>query len=246
VTAAAYVYGVVPAGSELPDGLAGLDGARVELVERGQLAALVSDVPTDRPLGTRDDLLAHERVVDTVAASTTVLPMRFGAVLERAAVAEELLGENETELASAIDELDGRVQYTVKARYERDVVLREVIETDQEIAELRERTRDMPEDAAYQDRVRLGELVVRAIEDRAQRDCAAMHDRLAGLAVAAATHESSEPEEVLNSAFLVERDREREFDQAVDQLSAEYAGRVRFRLIGPLAPYDFVPAASDR
>lgn len=243
---AAYVYGVVPAGSELPDGLAGLDGARVELVERGRLGALVSDVPTDRPLGTREDLLAHEGVVDTVAASTTVLPMRFGGVLERAAVAEELLGEYETELAAAIDELDGRVQYTVKARYERDVVLREVVETDGEIAELRERTRDMPEDAAYQDRVRLGELVVRAIEDRAQRDGAAMHDRLAGLAVAAATHETTEPEEVLNSAFLVERDREREFDQAVDQLSAEYAGLARFRLIGPLAPYDFVPAASDR
>jgi hypothetical protein len=243
---AAYVYGVVPAGCELPDGLTGLADARVELVERDRLAALVSDVTTDRPLGTREDLLAHERVVDTVAASATVLPMRFGGVLDRSAVAEELLGEHETELAAALDELDGRVQYTVKARYERDVVLREVVEADPEITELRERTRDKPEDASYEDRVRLGELVVRAIEDRAQRDGAALHERLAGLAVGAATHETTEPEEVLNSAFLVERDRVREFDQAVDQLGAEYAGRVRFRLIGPLAPYDFVPAASDR
>jgi Gas vesicle synthesis protein GvpL/GvpF len=243
---AAYVYGVVPAGCELPDGLTGLDDARVELVEHGRLAALVSDVPTNRPLGTREDLLAHERVVDTVAASATVLPMRFGGVLDRSAVAEELLGEHETDLAATVGELDGRVQYTVKARYERDVVLREVIEADPEIAELRERTRDTPEDVSYEDRVRLGELVVRAIEDRAQRDAAAMHEGLAGLAVAAATHETTEPEEVLNSAFLVERDRVREFDQAVDQLGAEYAGRIRFRLIGPLAPYDFVPAASDR
>lgn len=243
---AAYIYGVVRAGCQLPGDLTGLSGEPVELVKHGDVAALTSAVTTDRPLGSRDDLFAHERVVDTVARDSTVLPFRFGSVIERNAVAGELLGEHEAELAAALDELDGCVQYSVRGRYEEQVVLREVITDNAEIAELRERTRDVPEEVSYQDRVRLGELVVQAIQERAEREGAEMHERLAPLAVAAVTHESNEPEQLLDSAFLVERDRVEEFEHAVDQLGAEFAGRVRFRLIGPLAPYDFVPAASDR
>lgn len=237
---AAYVYGVVRAGYRPPGELIGLSGQTVELVEQGELGALVSSVAADRPLGKRDDLLAHERVLDTVVETATVLPFRFGSVIERSAVKDELLGEHEAELAAAIDELDGRVQFSIKGRYEQQPLLRDVIEGDPEISELRERTRDLPEEASYQDRVRLGELVVQAIQERADREGREMHQRLVPLASAAVTHETSEPEQLLDSAFLVERDRVQEFENAVDQLGAEFAGRVRFRLIGPLAPYDFV------
>ena len=43
----------------------------------GRVAAIVSDVPTDRPLGVRGDLVAHEMVLDAVAARDAVVPMRF-------------------------------------------------------------------------------------------------------------------------------------------------------------------------
>jgi hypothetical protein len=87
-----YVYGIVETGTTLPGDLPAVGGAtRVELVAHGRLAALVSGVGSDRALGTRADLLSHEQVLDTVAAGSTVLPMRFGAVLaDRAAVVEEL------------------------------------------------------------------------------------------------------------------------------------------------------------
>jgi hypothetical protein len=54
----------------------------VTTIKHGKLAAIVGDVPADRPLGTRDDLIAHETVLDTVAGVTPVLPMRFPAVVE--------------------------------------------------------------------------------------------------------------------------------------------------------------------
>ena len=39
-----------------------------------------------------------------------------------------------------------------------------MLEGDEEIRALREKVRELPEDAAYYDRVRLGELIVRALE----------------------------------------------------------------------------------
>jgi len=237
---ACYVYGLVRADLTMPEDLTGLDDAPVELITHDRLGALVSAAPTERPLGTRDDLLAHEQVVDTVAVSATVLPMRFGSVVARPAVVDELLAPHQDELVESLDELDGHVQYTVKGRYQEEVVLREVILEDPEIARLRERVQGVPEEASYQDRLRLGELVVGALEDRAQREGRQMHQALSGHAAAAVARPSGDPEQLLDSAFLVPRDRVEEFEQAVDQLGSETAGSIRFRLIGPLAPYDFV------
>ena len=238
-----YVYGLVNAETAVPTGLGGLDGAPVELVAHEGIAALVSSAPTDRPLGTREDLLAHEKVVDTVAADVTVLPMRFGSVVKRPAVVDELLAPHVAELSSALADLDGHVQYTVKGRYEREIVLREVVLTNPKIAELRDRVQGVPEEASYQDRMQLGELVVAALEERARREGGRMHEVLGAQAASAVTRPSTDPELVLDSAFLVARDRAHEFEHAVDQLGAELAGTVRFRLIGPLAPYDFVASA---
>lgn len=236
-----YVYGVVAADTDLPEGLRGLGpSGTVSLVAGGRVAAVVSDVPVDRPLGTRDDLMAHESVVDTVAGATTILPMRFPAVVEEQGVVDELLGPNEEYFLRVLEDLEGRVQYTLKGRYEQDVVLREVLEDDDEIRALQERVRTLPEDASYYDRVKLGELVVAALERRREDDAAELYERLDALAVAVVPHQPAQPEDVIDAAVLIDRADVDAFGQAVEALGEAWSGRIRFRLLGPLAPYDFV------
>ncbi|MEJ3651479.1 GvpL/GvpF family gas vesicle protein [Actinomycetes bacterium KLBMP 9759] len=238
-----YVYGLVPAGAAIPEGLAGLGpSGQVTTIEHGRVAAVVGDVPVDRPLGTRDDLIAHETVLDTLAARTAVLPMRFPAVVEERGVVDELLGPNEEFFASALADLEGRVQFTLRARYEQDVVLREIVESDAEVRELQERVRGVPEDASYYDRVRLGELIVAAMERRREGEAAQVFAKLEPLAVRVAAHQPTSPDEVVNAAFLIERDGMAAFDAATEDVGREHAGRLRLRLLGPLAPYDFAPA----
>jgi hypothetical protein len=239
---ATYVYGLVSADTELPSNLSGLGpSGRVSTIVHERIAAIVSDVPTDRPLGTRDDLLAHEAVVDTVAERSSVLPMRFPAVVEEAGVVQELLAPHQQRFVEALARLDGLVQFTLKGRYEQDTVLREIAEADEEIMALRERVRDLPEDASYYDRIRLGELVVAAMEQRRENDGRQVLDQLAPMATDISTRQLGEPDEVVNAAFLVARDHAKQFDDAVEEVGRGLAGRMRFRLFGPLAPYDFVP-----
>jgi hypothetical protein len=237
-----YVYGLVNADTELPPNLSGLGpSGRVSTIVHERIAAIVSDVPTDRPLGTRDDLLAHESVVDAVAKRAAVLPLRFPAVVTETGVVEELLAPHQERFLQVLAERDGMVQFTLKGRYERDTVLREITEADEEIMALRERVRDVPEDASYYDRIRLGELVVAAMEQRRDDDGRQILDRLAPTATDISTRQLGQPDEVVNAAFLVARDHAKQFDDAVEEVGRNLAGRVRFRLLGPLAPYDFVP-----
>ncbi|MHA6630350.1 GvpL/GvpF family gas vesicle protein [Pseudonocardia sichuanensis] len=239
---ATYVYGLVGADTQLPDGLTGLGpSGKVSTVVHGDVAAIVGDVPADRPLGTRDDLLAHEAVVDTVASIAAVLPMRFPAVVEEEGVVEELLAPHHDRFVAALGELEGRVQYTLKGRYEQDVVLREVLESDPEIRQLQAEIRDLPEDATYHQRLRLGELVVGALEERRDAEAEQLVTGLEPYAVGIVEHHPGQPDDIVNAAFLVERERAQEFEDAVEGQGERLHGRARLRLLGPLAPYDFVP-----
>jgi hypothetical protein len=238
-----YVYGLVRVGTELPAGLEGLGpSGQVSVMEEGEVAAIVSDIPLDRPLGTRKDLLAHEAVVDAVAANAAVLPMRFPAVTAEDAVVEELLAPNQDHFLAVLDNLEGRVQYTLKGRYVEDAVLGEVLQANAEIRALQDKISELPEDASYYDRVRLGELVVNVLEEQREGDAAQILDRLEPFAVSLVANQPSQPEDVVNAAFLVERERLGDFDEAVENLGSELDGRIRLRLLGPLAPYDFIPA----
>jgi hypothetical protein len=242
VSTPTYVYGLMGAETELPSELKGLGpSGKVTTIEHGKLAAIVSDVPINRPLGTRDDLIAHETVLDTVAGITAVLPMRFPAVIEEDGVVEELLAPNEDYFLELLGNLRGRKQFTLKGRYEEEAVLREVLEGDQEIRSLQERVRELPSDASYYDRVRLGEMIVNVLEAQREVDAAALLEPLESVAVHTVARQPASPEDVVNAAFLVSAKRVGEFEEAVEELAHAHAGRIRLRLLGPLAPYDFVP-----
>jgi Gas vesicle synthesis protein GvpL/GvpF len=236
-----YVYGLIPADTALAPDLTGLGSSgRVSTITHGRVAAVVSDVP-DRPLGTRDDLMAHEAVVDSLAATATVIPMRFPAVVEESGVVDDLLAPNHDHFVTMLDELAGRVQYTLRGSYENDVVLREVVDGDEEIQALQTKIRELPEDAAYYDRIRLGELVVGALERMRGGDAEQILNRLEPASVGVTARQPAVPEEVVNAAFLVDREVSQEFEEAVEQVGRDVHPRVRLRLLGPLAPYDFVP-----
>jgi len=244
-----YVYGVTRADATLPADVPGLDDHPVTLVgDGGACAAIVSDLPRDRALGERADLVAHQRVLNAlVEAGTPVLPFRFGAALaDRDAVAKELLAGNADRFGAVLDRLDGRVELRLKATYVQDAVLREIMEAEPEISELARRLRDVPPDiadAVYYDRVRLGELIAQAMQARRDTDGRILLDGAAAAAEAAAPKAPVREEDVLDASFLVAADRRAEFEDAVEALGRTHGDRIRLRLIGPLPPYDFVPEA---
>ena len=76
-----YVYGVL-AGADAPNVSAvGVAQSHVRTVEHAGLAALVSTLEADELAAARE-VRAHWRVLEDASKSATVLPVRFGTVLE--------------------------------------------------------------------------------------------------------------------------------------------------------------------
>jgi len=50
---------------------------------------------------------------------------------------------------------------------------------------------------------------------------------------------------IINSAFLVEKYKETEFDQKVNELEAKYSSKLKLKYIGKVPPFNFVNLAID-
>ena len=239
--ASLYIYGIVPAAATLPPGLSGVDGQPVELVVSGDHAALVSPVADADSLATPENLLAHSTVLDRVAADGPVLPLVFGTIAPGAdAVAGDLLPSGAQGYAQQLASVQDVVQFTLQARYARETVIAELVAEEPEIAALREATAGRSEDESRNERIRLGELVVRGLERKSGQDAQHIAEALRGRARDVVIRRSGEAETVLELAALVERGSEDSFEQAASDLAERHAGRITFRLLGPQAPYDFV------
>jgi hypothetical protein len=240
---AMYVYGIVPADVQVEQHAEGIGDppAKVDVIREGDIAALVSAVPTDEPLGKPECLQAHARLLDGTAAVSPVLPMRFGAVMTDAdAVAEELLRNNHDEFADALHALEGHAEYIIKGRYDEAAILGEVLSESQQARQLREQIRDKSEDAARDSRLALGELVTNAIEVKRNADTKAVLKDIKGLAKQVNNREPTHELDAVHVALLAEVERQGELERAVEKLGEHWRGRVELRLLGPLAAYDFV------
>ena len=239
---AVYVYGVVPASERAASDAVGVGGAKVRRVEDGGLAAVVSDLQQEA-LSAPREVRNHWRVLEEIGESATVLPTRFGTVMESdRAVRERLLGSNAQHLEHLLRDLAGRAQLNVTGRYEEERLLHEVVRRSPEVAALRERVRSVPREAGYYDRIRLGELVAAEIARCREQDASAALERLERIAVAARAEEPRTADAAFNLSFLVERARIDAFSAAVAVLQEQFGERIRIRYVGPLPPYSFADA----
>jgi hypothetical protein len=235
---AVHIYGVVSAATRLPGPLPGRREAPVRLVVHGDLAAVVSEIDADARLR-RDDLLAHARVLESLVEDSTVLPMRFGVIVETdEEVAHNVLEAGEDRLTALLSSFDGLVQLTVKAYHDQDRALRHLFRERPELRELRDQA--AAGRASYHSQLTLGEAIARALDELASDDAAMVYDELAGLAEHIVSSEVNAKDQILDAALLVQRGARTKTDEGVTRLRRTLPDRVRLRYIGPLPPYSFV------
>lgn len=232
-----YVYGITRTDHplNLTDPGVGPEPAPLRVVRGERLAAVVSDAPENlRPK--RRDLEAHERVLESLIADGTVLPMRFGAVAADDDAVRRELDEHTAWYDDRLEGLAGRREVNVKAFHHEQAVLGELMRTHPELREANEALRD---GADHDRRIDFGERVVSAMSGIRDRDAAQV---LAVLQPYAADVFWAPPVDggFLNVSVLVDEDRVGALRNAVEELGRRAADVVELRVSDPLPPYSFV------
>jgi hypothetical protein len=188
--------------------------------------------------------MAHTAVLQAAVERACVLPMRFGVVLpDTAAVESEFLRPHADALLAQLDAFDALVEVDIKLLCDEEVLLRTIVASRDDVAELHERLRGQPPEATYYERIQLGEMIAQAVEDRRAHLLQRVVARLEPLAAETAVSDPAHEHMLVNVAFLVERARLEEVDAAVRELDVELGPDLRFRYVGPLPPYHFVETA---
>jgi hypothetical protein len=236
-----YVYCIVRSDRQRDFGSIGIGGGqKVFTVAFNDLAAVVSDTPIVIYDPTRDNVLAHEFVNETVMKEFTVIPMSFGTVFRSEDDVTELLRSTYHAFSDVLEKMQDKIEFGLKVLWDREKVVANLERENDEIRRLKDEISRHATTPTYFARMQLGRLMDSALEELSARYVADIHEALKSIAVASRTNKPIGDRMILNAAFLVDRAQEQAFDERVKETSRKYEEVISFKYSGPWPPYNFV------
>ena len=235
-----YVYCIIEAPDPLRFGPIGIgaDPSEVYTVHYKNLAAVVSEAPIEVLDSTRENVLAHERVNETVMREHTVIPMSFGTIFKTREDIVELLRSAAEAFGDVLNKMQNKLEFGLKVLWDRDQAIREVEGEDEDIGRLKKEISGQ-KGPTYFARMQYGRLVDAALQSRSERYVADILDLLRDVSVASRINKPIGDKMIMNAAFLISRDQESAFDAKVKSIAGKF-DKLTFKYTGPWPPYNFV------
>jgi hypothetical protein len=190
----------------------------------------------------RDNMLDHQKVIEEVMREfDSVLPVRFGTIASSADEIRNLLDRRYREFKIALTDMDHKVELGVKGIWKNmDVIFDEIVEDNKEIRNLKQKIANESNRNNTQTKMEIGKMVEKALQKKKEQEAEKVVDTLRRTTFNHKLNKSIGDEMFMNVAFLVDKGREKEFDNIMDDLGDEYKDRIKFMYAGPLPVFNFV------
>ena len=235
-----YVYCIIRATQPLKFGAIGMDeqSPDVYTINFRDMAAVVSDVPIAPLDSTRENVLAHERVNETVMRDHTVIPMSFGTIFKTRDDILELLRSAYDAFADVLSKMQDKLEFGLKVLWDRDEIVKVIEQEDEDIHRLKTEISSQ-KGSTYFARMQYGRLIDAALQQRSERYVGEFLQRLRDVSVASRVNKAIGDKMIMNAAFLVQREHEPAFDRRIKDIASHY-DKLTFKYTGPWPPYNFV------
>ena len=204
------------------------------------IAAVVSNSPIIKYRVSRENTLAHEKAIEEVMKEYTVLPVRFATIAEDEEEVKKILEREYSKFKDLLNSMKDKKELGLKAIFKEDVIYKDILEKYKELRILKEKVAALPPEKTYFKRAEIGEMVEAALQREKEIYKKDILDALSYLAAEVKTNSSYWELMIINAAFLVEKYKEAEFDQKVNELEAKYSSKIKLKYIGKVPPFNFV------
>jgi len=237
-----YIYCIVAAGDPKTFGPLGIGGRGDELytICFDDIEAVVSNSPIKKYSVSRENLIPHERAIEEVMKTHVVLPVRFATVAEDEEKVKKILEREHDRFADLLKEIEGKKELGLKAIFKEDVIYKDILERYKDIKILKEKIATLPFEATYFQRAKIGEMVEAALEKEKEIRKEDILSVLSPLSIKFKINNTYGERMIINAAFLVEKEKEAEFDQRVQGLQDKYGEGIKFKYVGTLPPFNFI------
>ncbi|MDD5309174.1 MAG: GvpL/GvpF family gas vesicle protein [Deltaproteobacteria bacterium] len=240
-----YLYGLIRSENDRDFGCIGLthEGkpGRVYTVRVGSVAAVVSEYGArEKVLPLRKNLDPHHQVIREVMKGATIVPMTFGHVAKGEDEVLKALRRNRDDIQTELDRVDGKVEMTLKVKWDVDNIFEYFVSTDEELATFRDQIFGRSQAPSQAEKIELGRMFEERLgterEEQTERVVEAFQSCFSEFKVSPVKNEKS----VMDVAFLVDRERQKVFEERVYQVAGTFPAQYLFDFSGPWAPFNFV------
>lgn len=240
-----YLYGIIGANHKQEFGPMGIGGRGdvVYTLPYQDIAVIVSNSPIVKYPVSRDNTIPHTKVLEKAVEECTVLPVRFCTIAEsKEIIVEKLLKPRHQEFVDLLKEMEGKIELVVRARWkDLDAIYAEVVKENKDIKALKETLlREKDEQKKHAGRVKIGQMVQDALAEKRKREAEELLEALRPLSLDCKERPFYGDMNLVNAAFLVAKEKERDFDQKIDELDKNYGERKQLKYTASIVPYDFV------
>jgi len=234
-----YVYGIVSSNLAVaaPDD-------KVYTIPYQDIAAVVSDsseiafdsLPKEKVLNL---LAAHQAAIEKIMPKGTIVPLKFGTILEGGENFQEIVEQGYSQFRETLEKMEGKIELDVVAMWnDLNAVIQEVA-GEEEIKKLRDELNKKPPAERMQGAIELGKMVKDSLDRKKKEIAAEILETLKSFTIETCEHALLDDSMVMNSAFLIKKNRKEDFEQALEVLNTLYEDKINFRCVGPLPPYSF-------
>lgn len=234
-----YVYAISRAEDGETPLLDGILEQPVYQVQRGSLAAIVSDCQLEVMRPERRHLSANQKVLSAFNARRDILPMAFGTVAESEESLGQFLDEHQDGLTTQLANISGAVEMALKLSLDVADPIAYLVEHTPELEAARRRAFRRGREPSYDEKLRLGQLC----DESMRRYREALTARVLAIVrpsckdvMVLPVHEERE---VAHLAVLAPRAGLDEFQAAVEASADQFDDDLAFSIHGPWPPHTF-------
>jgi hypothetical protein len=241
-----YIYCIIGSAQDRNFGPNGI-GSRSEVLTIGynDLCMVVSSHPLTKFVVSRDNLITHEKVIETVMNEfDSVLPVRFGTIASSADEVRNLLDRRSREFKNLLRDMDHKIELGVKGQWkDMKMIYQELTCGNKNILQAKAAILGAREKKNITAKIEVGKLVEDALARKRENEQEGIVEALGGIAFDYKLNKTIGSEMFMNAAFLVDKGREKEFDNIIEELTDKYISRTTFIYAGPLPVFNFVNVA---
>lgn len=237
-----YIYCIIKSNEAQSFGPLGIGGRGDELhtILYNDIAAVVSNSPIISYSVSREHVLCYERAIEEVMKEYTVLPVRYNTMTDDEDKVKKILEREHNSFVDLLKNMEGKKELSLKVIFKEEAVYKDILGKYEDIRMSKQKAASLPSQKTYPARMEIGRMVEMALQKEREIYKKDILDGLEHLAVDVKMHNPYGELMIINAAFLVEKDKETEFDRKVDELSGKYGEKVKFRYVGTLPPFNFV------